>query len=93
MADEEELPDDGYALLRLDPEYDGSCPCATIALPSGVYELHCWRVCTDCAGCGLHYEGDEATALAMKGVLDAMDWYGEWALVRGRRRAVVEVTS
>jgi len=82
------LPDNGYDLLHLDQtgDYIASCPCAIVELPEGIYEMHCWRVCFQCKGCGLHYKGDRATAEAMKVLLDEMDWYGEWNIVEGLRR-------
>jgi hypothetical protein len=78
--------EDGYDLLRLDLDYDGSCPCFMLTLDGTRLEGHCWRVCHRCKGCGIHYEGDEETALRAKTLLDAIDWYGEWEVRKGLRR-------
>ena len=80
------LPASGFALLALDPKYGGSCPCADLVLAEGTYELHCWRVCSQCEGCGIHYEGSFVIARRMKRLLDAMNWYGRWSIQKGLRR-------
>jgi hypothetical protein len=77
----------GYDVLACADDYERSCPCCTIRTSSGTYELHCWRVCRDHPGCGVHYEGGAALAWAMKPLLDEMDWYGEWTVVEGLRRS------
>jgi len=78
---------DGFAILALDPEYIGACPCASIEVDGARLELHCWRVDMGHDGCGIHYEGPEGRAAArkVKPALDAMDWYGRWEIVEGFR--------
>lgn len=75
----------GYEILALDPNYEGSCPCARFDLGGTEIELHCWRVDPWCAGCGIHYKGDRAVAESLKPALDDMNWYGEWQVVEGLR--------
>jgi hypothetical protein len=79
------FPTTGYELMALDPDYCGSCPCFTVYVNGTTLEGHCWRVCFDCDGCGLHYTGNKAIAVHAKRLLDAMDWHGEWALKEGLR--------
>lgn len=76
---------DGWNVLYMDPEYGGHCPCARVVLDGADLRLHCWRVCDECAGCGIHYVGavGRAAAERVKPLMDAMDWYGEWALAEG----------
>ena len=73
--------EDGFDVLRLDPSYDGSCPCARITVDGQKLRLHCWRVCFDCEYVGIHYEGiaGRLAAEKVKPLLDEMNWYGEWA--------------
>ena len=71
----------GYDVLRLDPDYNGSCPYAEFDLDGAHIRLHCWRVCSGCDGCGIHVRGDRAIAERIKPLLDAMDWYGAWTIV------------
>lgn len=83
--DPEILAQAGFDLLALDPQYDASCPCASFEVAGTKIELHCWRVCFSCEGCGIHYKGDRDVALSMKPALDAMNWYGEWSVREGLR--------
>ena len=79
---------DAYAVMALDPEYTGACPCFVATIDGTIIEGHCWRVCFDCEGCGIHYEGDSTVAEALKPLFDAMDWYGPWEIREGLRRQV-----
>lgn len=83
----EPLPANGYALLALDPEFFGSCPCATVVIEGVRLEMHCWRVCDSCEYVGVHYQGSAGRAMAerVKPLLDSMDWYGEWQITEGFR--------
>ena len=86
--------EDGFDLLRLDPEYTGSCPCAKIEDEAeGItIETNCWRTfqwyavqnaeCDHQGVCAHLWGADEAIAAHVKDVLDAMDWYGEWEVVQ-----------
>lgn len=78
----------GYDVLRQDPKFDGSCPCAEVVIDGVRLELHCWRTCLKCEFVGIHYEGAEGRALAerIKPLMDEMQWYGEWPIVEGFRR-------
>lgn len=82
-----QIPQTGFDVLALDPEYGGHCPCAVVVIDGARLELHCWRVCSSCEYVGIHYEGPEGRAAAekVKPLLDAMDWYGEWPIVEGFR--------
>ena len=81
------LPATGYELLALDPEYTGSCPCATFTYDGHRYDAHCWRVCSKCRGCGLHYfNGTKEEAERLARLLTEMDWYGEWSVRQGPLR-------
>ncbi len=53
---------DGYDYLALDPDYDGSCPCADFEVDGTKFLAHCWRICGRCVHAGLHYEGDRNVA-------------------------------
>jgi hypothetical protein len=77
--------DGGRELLYMDPDYCGSCPCATIDLWGTTLEMHCWRVCQKCERCGVHYEGNREVAEVAKKYLDQMNWFGEWNIVEGLR--------
>ena len=73
----EPLPATGYDVLRLDPDFDGSCPCATFTFRGHRFEAHCWRGCSQCEYVGLHYDSSgKALALELAALLTAMDWYG-----------------
>lgn len=76
---------DGFDVLALDPQQDGSCPCFSTTINGTKIEGHCWRVCSRCEYVGLHYEGDIEIAKAIKPLLDKMNWYGEWPIVQGLR--------
>lgn len=88
MTTLDRLPETGYEVLGLDPEYIGSCPCATVTVDGERLEMHCWRTCSECDHVGIHYEGNAGAAAAerVKPLLDAMDWYGAWELREGFRR-------
>jgi len=77
--------DGGWRILSLDEGYDGACPCSEFTVDGTSIELHCWRVCASCAGCGIHYRGDRVVAELIKPHLDRMNWYGEWDIVEGLR--------
>lgn len=77
-------PLDGYALLALDPQYEGSCPCAAFEFEGTRFDAHCWRVCRDCTYAGLHYEGDPTVAQRVLDAFNAMGW-SEWELHHGLR--------
>lgn len=77
---------DGYGVLALGENYEGSCPCSSFTLDGTRVELHCWRVDTSHDGCGIHFEGDRSIAERIKPLLDEMNWYGEWTIVEGLRR-------
>ena len=79
---------DGWEVLALDPEYIGSCPCARVVIDDQRLELHCWRVCGKCQYAGIHYEGvaGRVVAEAIKPLMDAINWYGQWELSEGFRR-------
>ena len=82
-----QLPEDGYALMSLSGEFEGSCPCSTFVFEGFIYETHCWRICAKCDGCGLHYQPGAPieTVAAMRRLLTDMDLYGEWSVVSGLR--------
>ena len=86
VAEASPLPD-GYAVLALDPEFSGSCPCATVEIDGQTIQLHCWRVCERCEYVGIHYEGAPGRAVAerIKPLMDGIDWYGEWTIAEGFR--------
>lgn len=44
--------------LGLDPEFDGSCPCATIQGEEFLIQAHCWRVHPACEYSGIHVTGE-----------------------------------
>lgn len=74
----------------LDPEYDGGCPCFSIETADGVcISGHCWRVCRDCPGEGVHVwnttdrELADALGEVLKARLDAQEWYGEYTVQIG----------
>lgn len=71
---------DGYDILALDPEQDGSCPCFHVVLDDGTrIDGHCWRVtCDQHEGVGLHGDIPEYTGRLMALKLTEIDWYGEW---------------
>jgi hypothetical protein len=83
---------DGYDVLHLDPNYEGSCPCFSVKeygrpyAPAAIeIHGHCWRVDITHPGCGLHVSGinrlGNDAVEHMKRLLDAMDWYGDWTVV------------
>lgn len=76
---------DGWDVLALGENYEGGCPCSSFTLEGTRIELHCWRVCLDHPGCGIHYEGDREVAERIKPLLDEIDWYGEWVIEEGLR--------
>lgn len=44
-------------ILKLDPDYDGSCPCASFNLMNCKVQVHCWRTHVegcDCKASGIH---------------------------------------
>ena len=79
----------GYDLLALDPEYTGSCPCATYTGGGVRIEMNCWRTgqyylgggsCGHRGACVHLWGADETIGHHVKRLLDDMDWYGEWEL-------------
>ena len=78
---------DAYDVMDMDPGYEGSCPCfGPVEIDGTLIEGHCWRVCTQCDGCGLHYEGDRKVAERLRPMFTALDWYGAWDIAEGLRR-------
>ena len=55
-----------FNIFKLDPEYDGYCPCLNFKLEGIKANIHCWRA--NCAeGCefsGIHVIGSEISKMA-----------------------------
>lgn len=79
---------------RLDPDYDGSCPCFGVNLTIGCAELFihgkCWRVSATHGLQDLHIVGDldshelEVIGEALKKQLDGQNWYNSYRVVYDR---------
>lgn len=73
-------------LARLDPDYEGCCPCTHIKGDGFDVEIHCWRTSHDC-NCpysGIHITGldpDDARKLADH-LIETIGWPGiEWTVL------------
>lgn len=52
--------------LKLDPDYDGSCPCSVFMHDGMNVHVHCWKTQHDNCDCkysGIHVYGDNPKAL------------------------------
>ena len=49
--------EDGYDILNLDPDFEGSCPCFWVRDGDAYMHGHCWRTCQECEYVGLHVHG------------------------------------
>ena len=59
------------------------CPCFIVHLPDGDVLGHCWRTGPQKGGCGFEPGPlSEEGITALKAVLDDLDWYGEWSVIR-----------
>lgn len=76
--------EDGYDILRLDSEYQGSCPCFQVLGDGFAIDGHCWRTCRTCDGVGLHVSSAVPSDVAklMARHLTDLDWYGKWPVSR-----------
>ena len=71
--------EDGYDILRLGEEYEGSCPCFWVHGEDFDIEGHCWRPrCDSHEGVGLHANVPADIGRRMATLLTELDWYGEW---------------
>jgi hypothetical protein len=71
------------------------CPCFTIDMPEFYADGSCWRVgCDDHpydarrddGRCCVHVYGPDDMAERLRALLDAMNWYGGWALEKLEER-------
>lgn len=70
---------DGYALMRADPDFDGSCPCFALWVDGVEVRGHCWRSsCDSHTGAGLHGALPPDLAFRLASLMTRMDWGGEW---------------
>lgn len=67
----------------------GPCPCFVLAVPGFRADGYCWRCSCDYhpysarksdGRCCVHVTGDPDLAERLRDLLDAMNWYGGWAL-------------
>lgn len=69
----------GFDVLALDPNYDGSCPCADVVIGGVRLLIHCWRTCSDCTYAGVHFTGPDGREVAERVVpLLKASWGSEW---------------
>ena len=72
--------EDGYDILHLDTDYEGSCPCFWVHGEDFDIHGHCWRPnCKKHDYVGLHANVPADIGRLMARHLTGLDWYGEWS--------------